>query len=144
MATTPVDPAVAEKMSYCLVKEGIFGNPASQSHLYGWKAAELVQKAREQVAALVNADPREIIWTSGATESDNLALIGAARFYQRRGRHLITMSTEHKAVLDTCHYLASQGFEVTFLNPGKNGVLDLNKLKAAIRTDTILVSLMQD
>lgn len=142
MATTPVDPAVAEKMSHCLTKEGVFGNPASQTHSYGWKAAELVQLAREQVASLINADPREIVWTSGATESDNLAIIGSARFYQRQGKHIITMSTEHKAVLDTCQYLASQGFEITYLDPEKNGVLDLDKLKAAIRRDTILISIM--
>jgi cysteine desulfurase len=142
MATTPVDPAVAEKMSQCLTKEGVFGNPASHTHSYGWKAAELVQQAREQVAALINADAREIIWTSGATESDNLAIIGAARFYQRQGKHIITMSTEHKAVLDACRYLASQGFEITYLNSEINGMLDLQKLKDAIRRDTILISIM--
>lgn len=142
MATTPVDPIVAEKMSYCLCKEGVFGNPASHTHIYGWKAAELVQQAREQVALAVNADPREIVWTSGATESNNLAIIGAARFYQRQGKHIITMGTEHKAVLDTCQYLAAQGFEITYLNAQLNGELDLEKLKSAIRRDTILISIM--
>jgi cysteine desulfurase len=143
MATTPVDPQVAEKMSHCLTSDGVFGNPASQTHFYGWQAAEFVQKAREQVAALVNAEAREIIWTSGATESDNLAIIGAARFYQRQGKHIITLSTEHKAVLDSCRYLATQGFEVTYLNPEINGRLDLTKLTAAIRPDTRLISVMQ-
>ncbi|MCB1827037.1 MAG: IscS subfamily cysteine desulfurase [Coxiellaceae bacterium] len=142
MATTPVDPVVAEVMSACLEKEGVFGNPASRTHRYGYEADECVRKAREEVAALINADPREIIWTSGATESDNLAIKGAAYFYQRQGKHIITMSTEHKAVLDTCRYLETKGFEVTYLDPEANGVLNLAKLKAAIRPDTILVSIM--
>ena len=141
MATTPVDPAVVEAMLPCLTGD-LFGNPASHSHRYGWEAAQCVKKAREQVAALIHADPREIIWTSGATESDNLAIKGAARFYQRQGKHLITLSTEHKAVLDTCGYLESQGFEVTYLNPDITGLLDLKKLEAAIRPDTILVFMM--
>lgn len=142
MATTPVDPQVAEKMSAYLTPSGVFGNPASQTHLYGWQALEAVEKARQQVAQLLHADPREIVWTSGATESDNLAIIGAAKFYQRQGKHIITLSTEHKAVLDPCHYLVSQGFEVTFLNPDHNGLVDLKKLEAAIRRDTILISIM--
>ncbi|WP_423064005.1 IscS subfamily cysteine desulfurase [Candidiatus Paracoxiella cheracis] len=142
MATTPTDPAVVESMIPCLKPNGMFGNPASQSHIYGWDAAQCVKKAREQVAALINADPREIIWTSGATESDNLAIKGAAHFYQRQGKHIIAMSTEHKAVLDTCAYLESQGFEVTYLNPQRNGRLKLEDLEKAIRSDTILVSIM--
>lgn len=142
MATTPVDPAVVDKMLNCLTKEGVFGNPASQSHRYGWEAAEYVKKAREQVASLINTDPCDIIWTSGATEADNLAIKGAAQFYQRQGKHIVTMGVEHKAVLDTCRYLESQGFDVTYLDPEPTGLLDLNKLEAAIRSDTILVSIM--
>jgi len=142
MATTPVDPAVVESMVACLTLEGTFGNPASRSHRYGWDAAECVKKAREQIADLINADPREIIWTSGATESDNLAIKGAANFYQRQGKHIITMSTEHKAVLDTCAYLESQGFEVTYLKPEPSGRLNLDHLEKAMRKDTILVSIM--
>ena len=142
MATTPVDPEVRDVMLPCLEKDGVFGNPASQSHHYGWEAAQLVKQARKQVAELVNADPREIIWTSGATESDNLAIKGVAYSYQRQGRHIVTMSTEHKAVLDTCAYLAANGFEVTYLDPEPNGLLDLKKLETAIRSDTILVSIM--
>ena len=141
MATTPVDPVVAEKMQGFLTKDGVFGNPASQ-HAYGWDAAQHVLKAREQVAALINADPRDIIWTSGATESDNLALKGAARFYQRQGKHIVTMATEHKAVLDTCAYLESQGFEITYLNPEPSGLLNLNQLEAVLRAETILISVM--
>lgn len=142
MATTPVDPFVAEKMRHCLEQSGIFGNCASQTHRFGWEAMEQVDHARHQVAELVNVDPKEITWTSGATESDNLAIKGAALFYQRKGKHIITMSTEHPAVLDTCRYLASQGFEITYLEPQPNGVLDLQKLRDAIRSDTILVSIM--
>ncbi len=142
MATTPTDPEVVAKMQQCLEQSGCFGNPASSTHRYGWEARALVEQAREQVAALINADPREIVWTSGATEADNLAIKGVAEFYQRKGRHLITMSTEHKAVLDTYHYLADQGFDVTFLDPQQNGLLDLKALQAAIRSDTILVSVM--
>ncbi len=142
MATAPADPDVIEKMCACLGKEGVFGNPASHSHRYGWEARQLIDKARRQVAQLIHANPREIVWTSGATESDNLAIIGAARFYQRKGKHLVTLKTEHKAVLDTLSYLASQGFEVTYLEPERTGLLDLKKLESAIRPDTILVSIM--
>jgi len=143
MATTPVDPAVAAAMSECLGRNGCFGNPASRTHPYGYAAAERIQTAQEQVADLIHADPREMVWTSGATESDNLAIKGAALFYQRKGKHIITMRAEHNAVLDTCSHLEAKGFEVTYLDPEANGVLDLNKLKAAIRPDTILVSIMQ-
>ncbi len=142
MATTFVDPIVAQEMIACLTKEGIFGNPASESHAYGWSARELINKARESVAKLVNADPKEIVWTSGATESDNLALKGAASFYHRKGKHIITTSTEHKAVLDTCAYLSSKGFEVTYLNPQGDGLLNLAQFEATIRSDTILASFM--
>ncbi|OQW93949.1 MAG: IscS subfamily cysteine desulfurase, partial [Beggiatoa sp. IS2] len=141
-ATTPVDPRVAEKMLRCLTSEGNFGNPASRSHPLGWNAEKAVEDAREQVAALVNADPKEIVWTSGATESDNLAIKGVANFYQNQGKHLITSKTEHKAVLDTCRQLEREGFEVTYLDPEPNGLINLEKLTAAIRKDTILVSLM--
>lgn len=139
MSTTPVDPRVIEVMQNSLMHD--FGNPSSQ-HLVGLQAREKIHIARDQVASLINADPKEIIWTSGATESINLALKGAAFFYQRQGKHIITMMTEHKAVLDSCHYLESLGFEVTYLNPEKNGLLDLNKLSDAIRPDTILCSIM--
>ncbi|WP_304986133.1 IscS subfamily cysteine desulfurase [Coxiella-like endosymbiont] len=142
MATTLVDPIVAQEMIACLTKEGIFGNPTSESHIYGWRARELINKARESVAKLVNADPQEIVWTSGATESDNLALKGAASFYHRKGKHIITTSTEHKAVLDTCAYLSSQGFKVTYLNPQGDGLLNLAEFEATIRSDTILASFM--
>lgn len=142
MATTPVDPTVAEAMHACLMQSGTFGNPASQTHQFGYQALQCVQTARAQVAELMNADAREIVWTSGATEADNLAIKGAATFYQRKGKHLITMSTEHKAVVDTMKYLATQGFDVTFLDPEPNGLLDLNKLESALRDDTILVSIM--
>ncbi|MAZ77737.1 MAG: IscS subfamily cysteine desulfurase [Legionellaceae bacterium] len=141
-ATTPVDPRVAEKMSMCLTMDGNFGNPASRSHPFGWQAEAAVEQARKQIADVIHADPREIIWTSGATESDNLAIKGVAKFYQRKGKHIITSKTEHKAVLDTCRYLESQGFEVTYLTPESNGLIDLEKLKAAIRDDTILISIM--
>ena len=139
-ATTPVDPRVAEKMIPYLTEQ--FGNPASRSHSFGWDAEAAVEKARAQVAALVNADPKEIIWTSGATESDNLAIKGAAHFYQGKGKHLITVKTEHKAVLDTMRELERQGFEVTYLDVQENGLLDLEAFKAAIRPDTILASVM--
>lgn len=142
MATTPVDPRVATKMIDFLGPEGCYGNPAS-NHCYGWQAAEAVDTARQQVADLINADSREIIWTSGATESDNLAIIGAARFYQRKGRHLITCKTEHKAVLDSCKQLEREGFSVTYLTPQSNGLIDINELQQAITDDTILVSIMQ-
>ena len=141
-ATTPVDPRVAEKMMQCLTMDGVFGNPASRSHAFGWAAEEAIEEARAQVAALINADAKEIVWTSGATESDNLAIKGAAHFNERRGKHLITVKTEHKAVLDTCRQLEREGFEVTYLEPEPNGLLDLEKFKAAIRPDTTVVSVM--
>jgi cysteine desulfurase len=139
-ATTPVDPRVAAKMIPYLTEK--FGNPASRSHAFGWEADEAVELARAQVAALVNADPKEIVWTSGATESNNLAIKGAAHFYQGKGKHIITMRIEHKAVIDTVRELEREGFAATYLDPEPNGLLDLEKLKAAIRPDTILVSVM--
>lgn len=139
-ATTPVDPIVVEKMIPWLYED--FGNPASRSHAFGWEAEEAVEDARRQVAELVNADPREIVWTSGATESNNLAIKGAAHFYAERGKHIITIKTEHKAVLDTTRELERQGFEVTYLGVQENGLVDLETLKAAIRPDTILISVM--
>ncbi|ENM5882784.1 cysteine desulfurase [Vibrio metoecus] len=141
-ATCPVDPRVAEKMVQCMTMDGIFGNPASRSHRYGWQAEEAVDTAREQIAELLNADPREIVFTSGATESDNLAIKGVAHFYNKQGKHLITSKTEHKAVLDTMRQLEREGFEVTYLDPESNGLIDLAKLEAAMRDDTILVSIM--
>jgi len=141
-ATTPVDKRVAEKMAKYLTLEGDFGNAASRSHYYGWQAEKAVDKARSQVASLVGADPREIVWTSGATESDNLAIKGIAHFYQKRGKHIITLKTEHKAVLDTCRQLEREGFEVTYLEPLSNGLLDISVFKDAIREDTILASIM--
>ncbi|MCG5501799.1 IscS subfamily cysteine desulfurase [Ectothiorhodospira lacustris] len=142
-ATTPVDERVAEAMFRFMTFGGAFGNPASRSHSFGWEAEKAVEEAREQVAALVGADPREIVWTSGATEADNLAIKGAAHFYQKKGRHIVTVKTEHKAVLDTCRQLEREGFEVTYLDPEPSGLLDLNKLEAALRNDTVLVSVMQ-
>lgn len=139
-ATTPVDPRVAEKMIPYLTE--YFGNPASRSHAFGWKAEEAIEWARKQVADLIHANPKEIVWTSGATESDNLAIKGAALFYQGKGKHLITMKTEHKAVLDSMRELERQGFEVTYLEPQSNGLLDLDVFKAALREDTTLVSIM--
>ncbi|KQV45152.1 MULTISPECIES: IscS subfamily cysteine desulfurase [Massilia] len=139
-ATTPIDPRVADKMIPYLREQ--FGNPASRSHAYGWSAEAAVEEARAQVAALVGADPREIIWTSGATESNNLALKGAAHFYKSKGKHIITVKTEHKAVLDTVRELERQGFEATYLEPQDNGLISLEQLEAAIRPDTILVSVM--
>jgi len=139
-ATTPVDPRVVDKMVPWLYEN--FGNPASRSHAFGWESEDAVERAREEVAKLVNADPREIVWTSGATESDNLAIKGAANFYAERGKHIITVKTEHKAVLDTCRELERQGFEVTYLNVLDNGLIDLDVFKAALRPDTILVSVM--
>ncbi|HYP66646.1 MAG TPA: IscS subfamily cysteine desulfurase [Thiobacillaceae bacterium] len=139
-ATTPVDPRVAQKMIPWLTEH--FGNPASRSHAFGWEAEKAVEEARAQVAALVNADPKEIVWTSGATESNNLAIKGAAQFYKGKGKHLITSLTEHKAVLDTMRELERQGFEVTYLQPESTGLLDLEKFKSAIRPDTILGSIM--
>ena len=141
-ATTPVDPRVAQKMSECLLVDGNFGNPASRSHLFGWKAEEAVENARRQVAELVNADQREIVWTSGATESDNLAIKGAAHFYQNKGKHLITSKIEHKAVLDTTRQLEREGFEVTYLEPGEDGLITPEMVEAALRDDTTLVSIM--
>lgn len=141
-ATTPVDPRVAEKMIECLTIEGNFGNPASRSHLYGWKAEEAVETARRQVADLLGADPREIVWTSGATESDNLAIKGVAHFYQKKGKHIITSKIEHKAVLDTCRQLEREGFEVTYLEPGSDGIIQPQAVADALREDTILVSIM--
>ncbi|MEN9502965.1 MAG: hypothetical protein RI964_2250 [Pseudomonadota bacterium] len=141
-ATTPVDPRVAEKMMQYLTPTGMFGNPASRSHLFGWQADAAVEAAREDVAALINADPKEIVWTSGATESDNLAIKGAAHFNERKGKHIITCKTEHKAVLDTCRQLEREGFEVTYLDPESTGLIDLEKFKAAIRPDTSVVSIM--
>ena len=141
-ATTPVDPRVAEKMMQYLTLDGIFGNPASRSHKFGWQAEEAVDIARNDIAALVGADPREIVFTSGATESDNLAIKGAANFYQKKGKHIITCKTEHKAVLDTCRQLEREGFDVTYLAPQSNGIIDLKQLEAAMREDTILVSIM--
>lgn len=141
-ATTPVDKRVAEKMCACLTTEGNFGNPASSSHEFGWKAEDAVDQARQNVADLINADPKEIVFTSGATESDNLAIKGIAHFYKKNGKHIITCKTEHKAVLDTCRQLEREGYEVTYLDPEANGLIDLDKLKAAMRDDTILVSIM--
>jgi len=141
-ATTPVDKRVAEKMAKYLTLEGDFGNPASRSHYYGWQAEKAVDEARSQVADLVGADPREIVWTSGATESNNLAIKGIANFYHKRGKHIITLKTEHKAVLDTCRQLEREGFEVTYLEPLSNGLLDINVFNEAIREDTILASIM--
>ena len=139
-ATTPVDPRVAAKMIPYLTEH--FGNPASRSHPFGWEAEKAVEAAREQVAALINADPKEIVWTSGATESNNLAIKGAAHFYKGKGKHIVTVKTEHKAVLDTCRELERQGFEVTYLSPESDGLLDIEKFKAALRPDTILASVM--
>ena len=141
-ATTPVDPRVVEKMVECLTLDGNFGNPASRSHIFGWKAEEAVETARQQVADLVNCDPREIVWTSGATESDNLAIKGAARFHQAKGKHIITSKIEHKAVLDSCRQLEREGFEVTYLDPDEKGLIAPEVVKNAIREDTVLVSLM--
>ena len=141
-ATTPVDPRVAQKMSECLLAEGNFGNPASRSHKFGWEAEEAVEIARRQIADLIHADPREIVWTSGATESDNLAIKGIAHFYKGRGQHIITSKIEHKAVLDTCRHLEREGFEVTYLEPGADGIIEAKQVEEAIREDTILVSIM--
>jgi cysteine desulfurase len=141
-ATTPVDPRVAEAMCACLTPDGTFGNPASRSHAFGWAAEELVEQARADVAALVNADSKEIVWTSGATESDNLAIKGAAHFYKKKGKHIVTVKTEHKAVLDTCRQLEREGFEVTYLDPEPNGLLDVDKFRAALRDDTVVASVM--
>lgn len=141
-ATTPVDPRVAKVMADCLTSEGNFGNPASRSHMFGWKAEEAVENARRQVADLINADPREIVWTSGATESDNLAIKGVAHFNHKRGKHLITSKIEHKAVLDSFRQLEREGFEVTYLDPNSDGIIAPEQVADAIREDTTLVSLM--
>jgi cysteine desulfurase len=141
-ATTPVDPRVAEKMAQCLTLEANFGNPASRSHMFGWKAEEAVETARKQVADLINADPREIVWTSGATEADNLAIKGAAHFYNKKGKHIITSKIEHKAVLDSCRQLEREGYEVTYLEPGSDGIITPEMVQNALREDTVLVSLM--
>lgn len=141
-ATCPMDPRVAEKMMQFMTMDGTFGNPASRSHRFGWQAEEAVDIARNQIAELVNADPREIVFTSGATEADNLAIKGVANFYGKKGKHIITCTTEHKAVLDTCRQMEREGFEVTYLDPESNGLVDLAKLEAAMRPDTILVSIM--
>ena len=141
-ATTPVDPRVAEKMMQYLTPDGIFGNPASRSHKFGWQAEEAVDIARNQIADLIGADSREIVFTSGATEADNLAIKGAAHFNQAKGKHIITCKTEHKAVLDTCRQLEREGYEVTYLTPESDGILDLDKLATAMRSDTTVVSIM--
>jgi cysteine desulfurase len=142
LATTPVDPRVAEKMCQCLTPDGNFGNPASRSHMIGWRAEAAVEEARREVADLLGVDPREIVWTSGATESDNLAIKGVAQFYRDRGRHIVTSCIEHKAVLDTCEYLESEGFEVTYLAPGADGLIAPQAVAEALRDDTLLVSIM--
>ena len=141
-ATTPVDPRVAEKMCACLTPSGAFGNPASRSHHFGWEAEKLVDEARNNVAALINSDDKEIVWTSGATESNNLAIKGAAHFYKQKGNHIITLKTEHKAVLDTCRQLEREGFEVTYLDVMPNGLVDHAVFEAAITDKTILASVM--
>ncbi|WP_313698243.1 IscS subfamily cysteine desulfurase [Pantoea sp.] len=141
-ATTPADPRVASKMMQFLTLDGTFGNPASRSHRFGWQSEEAVDVARNQIAELVNADPREIVFTSGATESDNLAIKGAAHAHQARGKHIITSQTEHKAVLDSCQQLEREGFNVTYLTPAANGIISPDQLRAALRDDTILVTLM--
>jgi cysteine desulfurase len=141
-STSPCDPRVAAKMAECLTLEANFGNPASRSHKFGWKAEEAVENARKQVADLLNCDPREIVWTSGATESDNLAIKGAAHFYSKKGKHIITSKIEHKAVLDSCRQLEREGFDVTDLDPDSKGLISPERVAAAIRPDTTLVSLM--
>ena len=141
-STTPVDPRVASKMMEFLTPEGEFGNPASRSHRFGWKADEAVEEARSHVANLVNCDPREVVWTSGATEADNLAIKGVARFYKTKGNHIITSKIEHKAVLDPCRQLEREGFEVTYLDPDDKGVISPEAVKAAIKNSTVLVSIM--
>ncbi|NHI01291.1 MULTISPECIES: IscS subfamily cysteine desulfurase [Oceanimonas] len=141
-ATCPVDPRVAEKMMQYLTPDGIFGNPASRSHRFGWQAEEAVDIARNQIADLINADPREIVFTSGATESDNLAIKGIANFYGKKGKHIVTSKTEHKAVLDPCRQLEREGYEVTYLEPQPNGLFTLEQIEGALRDDTVLVSIM--
>ena len=141
-STTPVDPRVASKMMEFLTPDGEFGNPASRSHRFGWKADEAVEEARSHVANLVNCDPREVVWTSGATEADNLAIKGVARFYKSKGNHIITSKIEHKAVLDPCRQLEREGFEITYLDPDQNGVINPSDVKAAIKDTTVLISIM--
>ena len=141
-ATTPVDPRVAELMAKCLTIDGVFGNPASRSHIYGWQAEEAIENARGQVAELIKADPREIVWTSGATESNNLAIKGVAFAGKSKGKHIVTSRIEHKAVLDTCDYLETQGFDVTYLEPDSEGLIQPAVVEKALRADTILVSIM--
>ena len=141
-ATTPIDPRVADKMVACLTMEGNFGNPASRSHVFGWQAEEAVDQARADVASLIGADPREIVWTSGATEADNLAIKGVAHFNQRKGKHVITSKIEHKAVLDTCRQLEREGFEITYLDPTEEGIITPESVRDAIRADTTCVSIM--
>ncbi len=141
-ATTPVDPRVAKEMIKFLTPDTEFGNPASRSHAYGWHADDAVKQARQNVAALINADPKEIVWTSGATESDNLAIKGAAHFYKKKGKHIVTSKTEHKAILDTCRQLEREGYEVTYLDPEKDGLISIEKFSAALREDTIVASIM--
>ncbi|MEE4202872.1 MAG: IscS subfamily cysteine desulfurase [Halieaceae bacterium] len=142
LSTTPVDPRVAEAMAGCLTMDGVFGNPASRSHGFGWRAESVVEDARSDVAELINADPREIVWTSGATESDNLAIKGVAHQHRERGRHLITSMMEHKAVLDTCAQLEREGFSVTYLRPDDRGLITAEMVQGALRDDTVLVSIM--
>ena len=141
-ATTPVDERVAEIMCTYLTRQGVFGNAASRSHQFGWKAEAAIEQARKDVAQLINANPKEIIWTSGATESDNLAIKGAAHFYKKKGKHIVTLKTEHKAVLDSCRQLEREGYEVTYMDPEPSGLLDLKKFAATLRDDTVLVSIM--
>ena len=141
-STTPIDDRVAKKMLEYMTTDGMYGNPASRSHSFGWDADEAVSQSRQHVADLINADPREIVWTSGATESDNLAIKGAAHFYKKKGKHVITIKTEHKAVLDACRQLEREGFEVTYMEPMPNGLIDIEKLESEIRDDTVLISIM--
>ena len=141
-STTPIDKRVADKMFEYMTTDGMYGNPASRSHSFGWDADDAVSKSRKHIADLINADPREIVWTSGATESDNLAIKGAAHFYKKKGKHIITLKTEHKAVLDACRQLEREGFEVTYMEPMSSGLLDLDKLESEIREDTALISIM--
>ena len=142
LSTTPVDPRVVAAMTACMSTEGVYGNAASRSHVFGWKAEEAVENARGQVAELINADPREIVWTSGATESDNLAIKGVAHFYHKKGKHIVTSKIEHKAVLDTCRQLEREGYEVTYLDPDEQGLTTPEMVQAALREDTILASVM--
>jgi cysteine desulfurase len=142
LSTTPVDPRVVAAMTACMSTEGVYGNAASRSHVFGWQAEEAVENARSQVAELINADPREIVWTSGATESDNLAIKGVAHFYHKKGKHIVTSKIEHKAVLDTCRQLEREGYEVTYLDPNEQGLTTPEMVQAALREDTILASVM--